>query len=566
MTVTANDTLPRLLLGDGSRGMRIPDNAFLKPIFVLLAMTGLLLLLACVNIANLLLARGTERQREMSVRLAMGAGRSRLVRQMLVESILLAAIGGLGGLALAYLGRNAVPSLLSNPWQPLAFQVRFDWSVFAFCAAATLATGLLCGLVPALAAMRANVSARLKEAGPSATRRRKGWSGRGAVAFQITLSTLLVICASLFVRTLVALNSVDPGFRADHLLLFAVNPPAERYGPGKDIQLHMRLEQEFAAIPGVQSVAPAWVPYIADSVSGSRIRLEGQSAVDGEGKPVRIGVDFNVVGNNFFSTLGIPVLQGRGFGPQDTATSRKVAVINQALANSQFPGVNPIGRRFLADEDAGWIEIIGVCGDNRYRNLRDSSPPQYFIPYVQGSDIGGMTYAIRTNMHETEIVPALRHAIQRADRDLPIVEVRTQQQQIAATMSMERMLASLISAFGILALALACVGIYGVMAYSVANRTNEIGIRLALGAVPRQVLRMILREATWISLVGVLAGVAIAFALARLVQSMLFGLKPADPISLIGGAALLIAVSLAASWLPASRAATVEPIEALRHE
>ena len=566
MTVTAADTVPRLTLNDGSRGIRFPDAQFLKPIYVLLAMTALLMLLACVNVANLLLARGTQRQRELSVRLAMGAGRGRLVRQMLVESLLLSAMGGICGVAIAFLGRNAIPHLLSAPWKPLAFEVHFVWSVFAFAGGVTLLTGLLFGMAPALAAMRAEVSSTLKETSQNTTKRRKGWGGKSIVAFQMAVSTLLVICAVLFLRTLLALNSVDAGFRSDHLLLFAINPPEQRYSAGKDVQLHARLEEALRAVPGVQAVSLAAVPYIADSVSGAQLQLEGESKVGAGGQPVLHNADFNVVGNDFFHTMEIPLLEGRGFGQQDTATSTKVAVINTALARELFHGANPIGRRFLMDLPQGWLEIVGICGDTRYRNLREPAPPQFFVPYVQGTDVGDMTYAVRSSMSEAELVPSLRRVVQQADRDLPMVDIRTQVEQNEATMSQERMVASLMSGFGLVALALACVGIYGVMAYSVANRTNEIGIRLALGALPRQVLRMILREATWISLAGVAAGLGAALLLARLVKSMLYGLQPADPVSLIGGAGLLIAVGLAASWLPARRASAVEPMEALRHE
>ena len=566
MTVTAADTLPRLTLRDGSRGIRFPDAQFLKPIYVLLAMTALLLLLACVNVANLLLARGTQRQRELSVRLAMGAGRGRLVRQMLVESLLLSAMGGVFGLAIAFLGRNAIPRLLGAPWKPLPFAVHFEWRVFIFAGSATLLTGLLFGIAPALAAMRAEVSSTLKESSQNATKRRKGWAGKSIVAFQVAVSTLLVICAALFLRTLLALNSVDAGFQSDHLLLFEVNPPEQRYGPGKDIQLHERLEEAFRAVPGVQSVSPASTPYIADGVMGGQIQLESESKVGAGGQPLLHGSDMNVVGNDFFQTMGIPLLAGRGFGPQDTASSTKVVVINAALARELFHGANPIGRRFLMDLPQGWLEIVGICGDTRYRNLREVPPPQFFLPYVQATDIGGMTYEVRTTMSAAELVPALRRVVQQVDRDLPMVEIRTQTEQNEATMSQERMVGALMSGFGLVALALACVGIYGVMAYSVANRTNEIGIRLALGALPRQVLRMILREATWISLAGVGVGLGAALLLARLVKSMLYGLQPADPVSLIGGAGLLIAVGLAASWLPARRASGVEPMEALRHE
>jgi predicted permease len=563
MKVNASDTMPRLLLSDGSRGLGFAAQMFKKPVYVLMAVTGLVLLLACANIANLLLARGAHRQREMSVRLALGAGRGRVLRQLLTESLLLAAIGGAGGLLLGYLGRNAIPTLLANAWDQSQTNVPMDWGVFGFAAGITLLTGLVFGLAPAWLAARAEVSSSLKESAQTATRRRKGLSGKAIVTFQIAISTLLVVGAGLFLRTLFALNSIDVGFRADHLILFEVAPPAQRYGAGKDVRLHQRLEQGFAALPGVQGVAPSWTAYIADNMSNSDFIPEGAAnAGDHSGAE-----DVNVVGTAFFKTMEIPIVAGRGFGPQDTATSTKVAIINQALAKKRFPNMNPLGKRFRSDGPAGaWIQIVGVCADTRYATLRDPAPPQFFMPYVQQLGVGGMTYALRTELPPGQLLPALRNIVQLADRDLPIINMRTQQEQIDATMQQERMFAALTTGFGVLALALACVGIYGIMAYTVANRTNEIGIRLALGAQPGQVRGMILRESGWLAGAGVLAGAAAALALTRLVKSMLYGVQPGDPATMAAGALLLMAVALAASWIPARRAAGVQPMDALRHE
>jgi predicted permease len=276
---------------------------------------------------------------------------------------------------------------------------------------------------------------------------------------------------------------------------------------------------------------------------------------------------FNVVGNSFFSTMGIPMIAGRGFSAEDTATSAKVAVINQSLARKRFKNANPIGKMFkTGDATDGLVRIVGICGDTRYMNMRDEPPPQFFMLFRQQARVGGMTYAIRTRLSPAELVPALRAVVQKEDRDLPLVDVRTQQEQIDATMQMERMFAALTSGFGVLALALACVGIYGVMAYSVANRTNEIGIRLALGAMPGQVRAMILRESTWLAIAGILVGVGAALGLTRLVKTMLYGIQPWDPATMVGGVLILLVVAVAASWIPARRAAGVQPMVALRHE
>ncbi|MGA8741400.1 MAG: ABC transporter permease [Terracidiphilus sp.] len=567
MPMAAGDTLPRLALVEGSRGLHYADRMFKKPIFVLSGFTAFVVLLACANIANLLLARGAQRQREMSVRLALGAGRARILRQLLTESLLLAAIGGAGGILLGYIGSGALPMLLTNAWErsDASFVRRpFDWGVFAFTVSVTLITGVIFGSAPAWLAARAEVSSSLKETAQRTSRRRKGLAGKSIVAFQIALSTLLVVGAGLFVRTLVKLNSVDVGFQADHLVLFEISPPAYRYQGPKSVQLHQQLEQRFAAVPGVERVAPGSLAYISQSMDDTDFFPEGEII-----NPKEKHAEYeNSVGTDFFPTLGIPILAGRGFGLQDTSTSPKVGIINQSLARKRFPNSNPIGKRFKADRDtpSDWIQIVGICADTRYSDLRGNPPPQFFLPYAQQASVGTLTYQVRTRVEPSALFPALRQVVQSVDRDLPIIDFRTQREQINATMQIERAFAALTAGFGVLALALACVGIYGIMAYSVAQRTNEIGIRLALGAQPGQVRSMILRESTWLTVVGILAGAGSALLLTRLVKSMLYGVAPNDPVTLAAGVALLLGVAVAAAWIPARRAASVQPMEALRHE
>jgi len=567
MPVRPNEDLPQLDLRDGSRGLFVTGERFAKPMAVLMTLVGFVLLLACANIANLMLARGAQRQREMSVRLALGAGRARILRQMMVESLLLAVVGGAGGLAFGYLGRNAIPKLWGSD-----VRVHFDWRVFAFTAAITMLTGLLFGMAPALAASRADVTHGLKEAAQTTTRRRKGMSGKALVGFQIALSTLLVIGAGLFLRTLSTLSRVNVGFRTDHLLLAEITPPAKTYPAGKDVVLHRQIEQAFAAVPGVESVAVSYGAYLSDENDRTDFLPQGQAYDPTKNQ----AENYNAVGNRFFETLGIPIIAGRGFGEQDTAASAKVGVINQALAKERFPGQNPVGKLFetgphnadghpnsSADQ---WIRIVGVCADTRYANLRDEPPPQFFLPYVQQTAVGGMVYEIRTAVEPDALLPELRRVVQRIDPDLPLVDVRTQDEQIEADLQQERLFVSLTSGFGLLALALACVGIYGIMAYSVANRRNEIGIRMALGAQPAQVRGMILGESAWLAAVGIAAGVLVALPLTRLVKSMLYGIEPWDPGTLVGGVLILMVVALAAGWIPARRAARVQPMDALRHE
>jgi predicted permease len=475
------------------------------------------------------------------------------------ESLLLAGIGGVGGLLLGYLGRTAIPRLMSNGWRN-TFDVPMDWEVFAFATAVTLLTGLIFGLAPAWLAGRTEVSSSLKDSAQTTTWQRKGLGGKAIVGFQIALSTLLVVGAGLFLRTLWALDSVDIGFRTDHLILFEVSPPMKRYGPGKDVQLHQRLEQGFAAIPGVEGVTASLSAYIANNMDNSDFLAEGEDPAAHQRDPE----DMNAVGNTFFATMGIPIISGRSFGPQDTVTSEKVGIINQALAKERFPHLNPVGKRFKTGDE--WVRVVGVCGDNRFMNLRDAPPPQFFVPWVQMPEVGRLTYAIRTQLAPGVLAPVLRHVAQHADRDLPLAELRTQREQIDENMQTERMFGALTAGFGGLALALACVGIYGVMAYTVANRRNEIGIRMALGAQPGQVRGMILWESTSLAIVGIVAGVGAALGLTRLVKTMLYGIQPWDPTTLGGGVVILLAVALAASWIPARRAAGVQPMEALRHE
>ena len=560
------DTIPRLALVDGSRGLNFADRMFRKPLFILSGFTAFVILLACANIANLLLARGAQRQREMSVRLAMGAGRARILRQLLTESLMLAALGGAGGLLLGYFGSSALPRLLTNAWErndAVPAGTAFDWGVFAFTLVVTLLTGIVFGLAPAWMAARSEVSSTLKETAQSASRRRKGLTGKSIVAFQIALSTLLVVGAGLFLRTILKLNAVDVGFDADHLVLFEISPPARRYPGPKDVRLHQQLEERIASLPGVEHVAPGSIPYISQNMTNADFFPEGEPP-----DPMRKHAeDENTVGIDFFPTLGIPIVAGRAFGPQDTATSPKVGIINQSLARKRFPNTNPIGKRFKADsETSDWIQIVGICADTRYADLRGEPPAQFFLPYIQQPNVGTLTYQVRTPMQPSALFPALRGVVQSVDRDLPIIDFRTQREQINATMQMERAFAALTAGFGVLALALACVGIYGIMAYSVAQRTNEIGIRLALGAQPGQVRSMILRESTGLTALGIAAGVAAALGLTHLVKSMLFGVTPNDPATLAAGIALLLAVAIAATWFPARRAASVQPMQALRHE
>jgi predicted permease len=569
-TIKNGDTLPHIRVEDGSKGLN-DAHQYAKPLYVLLVMVGAVLLMACANLANLMLARASASQREMSVRLALGAGRSRVLRQVLTESLLLSFMGGILGLLLGYLCRSALPHLIAKAWDYSDMEVPFDWKVFAFTATITIGTGILFGILPAWAATRAEIGTVLKQGAQTASRRRHAWSGKGIVAFQIAISTVLVVAAWLFLRTLINLNRVDPGFAVDHLLLFEIDAPSQRYPAPKDIALHARLEEALSAVPGVEGVTTSDAPLLVGMQMITPFHVEGTPEVEialTQEEMIKFPRAADV-GTDFISVMKIPMVAGRAFTRQDTETSPKVAIINQALAKRFFPHQNPIGKRFRAgpkEKDSKWIEIVGVCADTRYDTLRNNPPPMHFGLYRQQSEMGGLTYIIRTPMKAEAIVPSLRAAVQHIDPNLPLLDLRTQRQQIDADLQQERIFASLSTGFGLLALALACVGIYGIMAYTVAQRTNEIGIRLALGARRGQVRGMVLRESGWLAVAGVAIGILVALGLGRLVESLLYGVKATDPLSVLGASLLLLAVALSSGWIPARRASRLEPMDALRHE
>jgi predicted permease len=565
----ANTTIPRLDLLDGSRGLFLSKQMFAKPLEVLMAVVGLVLLLACSNIASLLFARSMARQREVALRLALGAGRARVLRGVLTESLLLSALGGALGVALAFAGCRTLPTLLANSWETSQFRMPLDWTVLAFTASVTLLSGLLFGTVPAWIATRSDGGACLKATGPGSTRQRKGLSGKMILTFQVMLSTLLVAGALLFVGTLFKLAHVNPGFRTDHLVLFAIQQPESRYPSPKDLQLHHQIEERLRALPGVQNVTLSEVAYISDGMENANFLPEGEIPNPDKNQSAWN----NAVGSGFFHTMGIPILAGRDFNENDTASAPKVGILNESLARKAFPGQNPIGKRFLAHfhpsegTPGDLIEVVGICGDTRYWSLKQDPVGMFYQPYQQTPNLDfGATYEVRTSLRPESIAPSLRKAVQSIDADLPLQEIRTQQEQIDASMQQERIIAALTASFGVLALVLASVGVYGVMAYSVAQRTSEIGIRMALGALPREVLTMVLREATWIALVGITCGIGVTLLSTRLVTSLLYGLHPNDPAILATSALLLALVGLVASWAPACRAAAVEPMQALRHE
>jgi predicted permease len=551
-----------LALEPGDRGLDQLSGAFARPSYLLLALSGLVLFLACVNLANLLLARAAGRQREMVTRLVLGASRAAIIRQVLTESLLLSGLGGLAGLTLGYFGRNLIPGMLATPGSASVLDAGFDWRVLAFTLAISLLTGLLFGILPAWRATQAEAGTAIKSSANNTSSRTGVWLGKGLVVFQIALSAILLIGAGLFVRTLSNLNHTPLGFRADHLLLFRLSPPRSRYSDAQTAALYARLEEKLAAIPGVRSVALSNIAIIGDGHSGDSFHVTGRPA---DNQPFR--VQTNTVSADFFSTLGIPILRGRAFTVHDSPAAPLVAVINQALAKEFFPRQDPIGLSFETDpEDAsGPILIIGIAADTRYADLRSPTPPTFYLAYRQ-SQPGRTVVQIRTAAGPASVLAQARAAVKSLDHDLPLIDVRTMRGQVASTLTSERTFARLTSGFGLLALLLACIGIYGIMAYTVARRTGEIGIRMALGAPRASVLWMVMRDVAGMLGVGLAAGIALSLVLTRLIAAQLYGVQATDIWTYVAATALLGGVAVVSGFLPARRASAIDPLATLRYE
>ena len=563
MVIVKDRTVPPLLLLPGGRGWNYVEQELEHPMPLLLAIAGLVLLLACVNVANLLLARFSSRHREISVRMALGAGRIRIARQMLTESLCLSTMGGVMGLLLGYLGRNILPRLFSTSWGPLALNTRFDFRVFAFTLAISVLTGIGFGVGPAWQAASASANSGLKDGAKTVTRRRKGLAGKALVVVQVALCMLLLVSAGLFVRTLANLDAINPGFNKKGLLLFTIEPPVQRYPAPKNVEVLHRIEERIASLPGVETVTLSREALLGESGSNSEFLLDGQTKAS-EGNRY---IAFNSVGRDFFTTMGIPILYGRSFDVPDTSTSRAVAIISRSLAEKEFAGKNPLGASFRRKEGGEPIQIVGVCADAKYAWIRDDPPPIFYVLYTQEEDPrGSMTFEVRTHGNPLNLAGAVRGAVESIDKDLPLIEVRTQQQQIDAAVAPERSFASVTSGFGVLAVLLASIGVYGVIAAGVARRINEIGVRMALGARAAQVLRMVLGETLGLAFVGIGTGLCAALLLTRFLSSRLFGLKPTDPLTLVTAGLLLLAAAMLAGWAPARRASRIQPVQALRHE
>jgi predicted permease len=558
----------RLELVSASKGLASARQQFSKPLLILFSVTGFVLLIACANVATLLLARSSARRGEIAVRLALGARRWRLARQLLTESLTLAFAGGAAGVVLA-LWLSRVLLQMASGRRPLLLDVQLDLRVFAFTAIASLLTGVLFGLAPTLAGSRLDLASALKSGAGSGTpgRSRRFRLGRALVVAQIAMSLLLLVVAGLFLQTLQNLRTAELGFEPKQILLFGLQRPDRQSERAEPANFFNEVLRRVEALPGVQSVSLSQDVLVGGGSWSRSFHIQGWPPPRRGRRPQTWGLR---VGPKFFETMRIPLLRGRDFVHGDTLSEKpKVAVVNSAFVKQFLPGQDPLGKiiSWGFESKDGGMEIVGLAADAKYSSLREPPPPTVYAPYsLVGQSLGDVHYEVRTAGNPKALVPAIQQAALEVDRSLVLFDVKTQTDQIEEALSQERMFAKLTGMFGMLALLLACVGLYGILSYAVTQRTSEFGIRMALGARPADVLAGVMRETMWLVGAGVLVGLAGAVAATHVLGAALYGVKPADPVTLLGAAAVLAAVAALAGYVPARRASRVDPMVALRYE
>ena len=548
----------------GSKGRSNLRKAYSKPLFALMGIVGLVLLIACSNLANLLIARASARQKEIAVRLALGAGRGRLIRQLLVESLVLAAVGGSLGVGLAIVIDQALIDFLPSGHTPLSLSSTPDWTVLGFTFVISLLAGGIFGLVPALQSTRPSLANTLKDQAGSVLHGGSAGLRKGLVVAQVSLSLLLLIGAGLFLQSLRNLKTLNPGFEVKNLLAFDVDPTMNRYDPKWTTDYFRRLHETLSALPGVESHTFAVVPVLEDNEWDNWVTIEGYSAKQDE----RPDPHMQFCSPGFFQTLKIPVLLGRDFTDRDVAGAPKVGIVNQKFVKRYFGDANPLGRHIGMGIDPGTktdIQIVGVVGDTKYESLRDEIPYELYVPAAQSGPNGGTVY-VRAPGDPTSMFNTLRAAVRGVDAGVPMYDMRTLDHQMEISLLTERLLATLSSVFGCLATLLAALGLYGVMAFMVARRTREIGIRMALGAGQGSVVWMVLRETLTLAGIGVAIGLVGAYAVTRLIQTQLFGVQPTDLLTMAAASLGIAAVTALAGYIPARRATAIDPMSALRWE
>ena len=554
----------------GSRGASTLRNPFGRPLLILMGLVGLVLLIACANVASLVLARGAMRQKEITVRAALGAGRRRLVQQLLTESALLALFGGALGLVLARWIDALLVRLVSTSSNAIPLDLHLDARMLGFTLVVSVLTGILFGLAPAFRAARVDLNSVLKGSakGSVGGLAQPGWlsASKLLVIGQVAMSVLLLIVAGLLVHSFQRLTRVDPGYDSDHLLQFAVSPSKDTYQGNVD-QLHKQILERIQAIPGVRGASLGLSGLFSNINSGMAISIDGFTPPSGQ----QLGAFNDYVGPGYFSTANIPILMGREIGLQDEGSVPLVGVINQTMARAYFGDSSPIGRRIRANSPPMKLEfeIVGVVGDSQHNDLRTPAGNWFYTPYFHTSRHPNFSWAINEvhiRGNAASVVNAIRAVVKDAAPNLDSPEIRTIDELLGESTSTERAITSLSSAFGLLALVLACIGLYGVMSYDISRRMQEFGIRVTLGAQTSHILRMVLRQVITLVLAGVALGLFAAYALTRLLTSLLFEVTPTDAFTFIAVPLILVAVALLASYIPARRATKVDPLVALRYE
>ena len=544
------DRVAQLRVVPANRGVYDVDPPVTRMLRLLSGIALMVLALVCVNLANLLLSRGASRQNEITVRLAIGASRARLVRQLLTESLVLAVAGGSIGLLVAYWTRTLFPAWIGFD------RVEFDWTVPAFAAAVAILTGIVFGVIPAFRATAVDFNPPIR--GSSQLNRSGRRLGKLLLVAQIAISVVLLIGAGLFLRTLRNLRNVDTGFSTSNLILFGVNPAANQYDPERTAGLFENSLERLAAIPGVRSVALSSTALLTGDNSQGRFGVEGQTE--------RVLSYVLSIHNNYFDTLDIPLKVGRDFTPSDNSSAPRVAIVNEKFARTFFPNVTPLGKHLEtgAPPDNIQIEIVGVVGDARFATLRDDPPPTVYMPHLQRPT--SRYFAIRTHIEPAGLVPAVRDVMRDIDPNLPLQFISTQTETMDELLKLETTFAVSSSLFGLLALLSSMIGLFGLMSYTVARRTKEIGLRIALGAQRGVVLRSVIRETLTLCAGGLLIGIVVATGLKRFVESQLFGLQPNDSATILVAVLVMTVVAVVAGYLPARRASRIDPMTALRYE
>jgi putative ABC transport system permease protein len=536
-----------------------------QALWILMGIVGLVLLIACANVANLLLARAADRQKEMAIRTALGAGRWRVIRQLLTESALLAVAGGVIGLLLAWWGVSALVKI-NEAQIPRANEIGLDWLVLAFTLGVALLTGVIFGLVPALQTSKADLHETLKEGGRTGSSGARGWVRGTLVVLEMALALVVLISAGLLIRSFWNLQQVNPGFVPQNVLAMSVTLPMTKYRePVQRANFYQELLQRIRALPGVRSAGACSILPLSGNNSSGSFRIEGRDTPQGQSLPHG---DRWAATTDYFSTMKIPIVRGRFFDDRDTMDSQPVAIIDETMQRKYWPNEDPVGKRISfqgGQQNPIWREIVGIVGHVKHRGLEGESRVQYYIPHSQVQN-PSMNLVIRTDAEPTSLAGVTRGAISGMDKDLPVFRVRTLEQYVVDSMAQRRFAMTLLGIFAVVGLALAAVGLYGVLAYSVTQRSHEIGIRMALGARATDVLRLVIGQGMLLALAGVALGIVGAFLLTRLMANLLFGVKASDPLTFVVIALLLTLVALVACFVPARKATKVDPMVALRYE